>query len=159
MKRWVKLTRPLRYLVAAVAGDANVYFLSYERLKADIDGEIEALGAFLGGPAAAAANDPDTRTRVIEESSFDRMSKRQSRWASERPPHMPKFVRKGIVGDWAQHFSPVQLKRLLHRVERELVGVEVLKDWSSVLDEVRARCEKHSQVKERFSSREERSKV
>lgn len=126
---------------SAVAADANVYFLTYERLKRDIDGEIEALGAFLGGPAAAAAEDAGLRAAIIAESSFERMRQDQLRWASPRPAEMPAFVRKGIVGDWKNHFSADQLRRLLRRVERELRGTELLVTWSDILAEARTRSE------------------
>ena len=124
----------------AVAGDDNVYLVTYERLKRDIDTEIIALGDFLGGCASGAARRESTRAEVIRESSFERMRSQQHRWASERPADMPEFVRKGVVGDWRTHFKPRQLERLLRRVERELRGTGLLDAWSDVLDEVRAQC-------------------
>lgn len=129
----------------AVAGDANVYFLTYENLKCNVDAEIEALGAFLGGSAANVARDAAARAKVIAESSFERMSEQQSRWASERPADMPPFVRKGIVGDWVNHFTSDQLERLMRRVERELRGTKFLNEWSDVLERVRAHSEKDTE--------------
>jgi len=121
----------------AVASDANVCFLTYERLKQDIDGAIEAIGAFIGGRAEEIAADPVVRASIVAETSFERMSSAQERWSSKRPADMPQFLRKGVVGDWVNHFSVDQLRRLLRRVERELHGTPLLSIWSELLDDVR----------------------
>jgi sulfotransferase len=122
----------------AVSEDANVHFTTYERLKRDLDAEIVALGDFLGGDAARAARDPAARANIVDATSFKHMSLDQSRWASPRPEDMPAFVRKGVVGDWANHFDAEQLRRLLLRVERELRGTALLDEWSHILDDVRS---------------------
>lgn len=123
----------------AVADAANVHFTTYEELQQNIDGEVESLGAFLGGRAADLACDAAARAGVIAESSFDRMSRDQQRWSSRRPADMPPFVRKGVVGDWQNHFTAAQLRRLLQRTRHELRGTHVLETWSEILNEVRAR--------------------
>ena len=125
----------------AVAHDLNVHLITYESLKKDIDGEVEALGEFLGGSAARAAQDPGRRAAIIAETSFERMSQNQGRWSSERPADKPAFVRKGVVGDWRNYFSAEQLRRLLRRVELELHGTELIDAWSDILNEVRMRSE------------------
>jgi hypothetical protein len=40
------------------------------------------------------------------------MSRDQRRWSSARPPGMPEFVRKGIIGDWRDTFTREQARRL-----------------------------------------------
>jgi hypothetical protein len=90
----------------------NVLFLTYEQMLADTLAAVRVIGEFLGGEAAEAVGDPSLLERVVTLSSFDSMRVDQRRWSSKRPAGMPEFVRKGIVGDWANHFSHEQAKRL-----------------------------------------------
>lgn len=101
----------------AHADDPNVLVTSYEAMQGDLAGVVAALGAFLGSPLGDAAKDPALVARILEHSSFASMSKDQLRWASKRPDEMPPFVRKGIVGDWLNHYSPAQCRRLLARLD------------------------------------------
>ncbi len=124
----------------AVTGQDNVYFVTYEALKRDLDREIVRLGRFLGGVAEQVANDPQRRAQVVAASSFDHMARDQLRWASKRPEGQTDFVRKGIVGDWKNHFSTDQLRRLLEKSEAVTRGTDILDQWSDIYAEIRAAC-------------------
>ena len=124
----------------AVTSQENVYFVTYEALKRDLDREIVRLGRFLGGVAEQVANDPQRRAQVVAASSFDRMARNQLRWASKRPEGQTDFVRKGIVGDWKNHFSTDQLRRLLEKSEEVTRGTDILNQWSDIYADVRAAC-------------------
>lgn len=117
---------------------ANVLPLTYEGMKADPAAALATIAEFLGGHAARAGADPAVRERVLRESSFEGMSADLSRWSSERPAEMPKFIRKGIVGDWRNHFSARQARRLVDKFEQRTRGTRAAALWPDVLAEARA---------------------
>lgn len=114
-------------------GDGNVLLVTYERMHAEPDAVIAEVGRFLGGPAADTVADPALRAAVREEASFPSMRRQQRRWASERPPGMPEFVRKGEVGDWRNYFSSEQARRLLEAFERRTSGSGARALWPDVI--------------------------
>ena len=91
------------------------------------------IGEFLGADGAAAVRDEQALARIIEQASFRHMSKTQSRWSSLRPANMPAFIRKGIVGDWLEHFSPEQARRLAERFAARTCGTLGEDLWADVL--------------------------
>ena len=102
--------------------DANVLFLTYERMLADPAAAVTQIARFLGGRAAALAADAAALERVVRESSFVEMRRNQGRWSSERPQDMPAFVRKGVVGDAANYFSAEQWARLADKLRVRALG-------------------------------------
>ena len=118
--------------------DDNVLFVTYERMQADADRVIVEVGEFLGGRAEDVARDVRLRARVREESSFRSMSREQQRWSSTRPPGMPDFVRRGVVGDWRNHFSRAQSRRLADEFARRTGKAGAYNLWPEVLAEARA---------------------
>jgi hypothetical protein len=115
------------------AAEPNVRFLTYEDMLADPRAAVTAIGEFLGGDAAAAVSQPGLVERILEASSFDKMRLDQRRWSSQRPANMPEFVRKGVVGDWQNHFSPVQARRLAERYVQRTRGTAAEHLWSDVV--------------------------
>ncbi len=107
----------------------NVLFVTYEEMLAAPAAAVAAIGRFLGGHAAAAAADPAIAARVLEHSSFASMSRDQMRWSSARPADMPGFVRKGIVGDWQNHFSREQARRLAAKLTARTAGTGAETLW------------------------------
>ncbi len=73
----------------------GVPVVSYEALKADAVGELHRLLAALGFKAEAALV-----RHIVEETSFEKMSGRE---VGQEDPRSPQ--RKGVVGDWKNHFS------------------------------------------------------
>jgi sulfotransferase len=115
-------------------GDArNLMISTYEEMIADPHAAIVALGRFLGGRAARAATDADFVERIVSLSSFESMRSDQRRWSSARPANMPEFVRKGIVGDWRNHFSPAQARELAARFVEHTRGTPAERLWSDVV--------------------------
>jgi hypothetical protein len=112
--------------------------LTYEDIKADPIGALGGIGRFLGGVAAESAADPALVERIVADSSFERMSIDQLRWASERPAGMPKFVRKGIVGDWRSHFDSSQARRLAEKFDRRTRNSDAAGLWPDILAAARA---------------------
>jgi hypothetical protein len=102
-------------------------------MLADPRAAIERVAEFLGETAAVVARDPALLQRILEQSSFRGMRENQARWSSERPAEMPAFVRKGIVGDWRNHFSPAQARRLVAKFEQRTRGTGAEHLWPDEL--------------------------
>jgi len=117
---------------------ANVLWLTYEDMLADTPSAVRAIGRFVGGAAAAAAHDAGTLERVVGASSFASMSREQRRWSSARPADMPEFVRKGVVGDWQNHFSREQAARLAAKLRERTAGTGAADQWPGLLAAVDA---------------------
>jgi hypothetical protein len=113
--------------------EPNVVTLTYEEMIADPREPIVTLARFLGGRAARAATDAAFVERIVSLSSFESMRSEQRRWSSARPSNMPEFVRKGIVGDWRNHFSPEQARRLAARFVRRTRGTRAQHLWADVV--------------------------
>lgn len=109
--------------------NANVLFLTYERMLADPVAAVTEIARFLGGRAAALAADAVALQRVVRASSFVEMRRDQGRWSSERPQDMPAFVRRGVVGDAANYFSAEQWARLADKLRVRAAGTGIDTLW------------------------------
>jgi LPS sulfotransferase NodH len=118
-------------------GEANVLFLVYEQMLADPRAAVVAIGEFLGGAAARVAADRALLERIVAASSFDSMRRDQRRWSSERPANMPEFVRRGVAGDWANHFSRAQAARLAAKFSERTRGTRAETLWPDVITAAR----------------------
>ena len=117
--------------------EKNFLFVTYEDLKADPKSEIVRVGRFLGSEYGTAVEDPVLLDRIVELSSFQSMSRDQTRWASARPEDRTPFVRKGEVGDFLNVLSRGQTRELLDRF-RTTDGAEGLAAlWPSVMEQAR----------------------
>ena len=116
----------------------NLLWLTYEDMLADPASAVRSIGRFLGGAAGAAASDSATLDRVLAHSSFASMSRDQLRWASARPADMPGFVRKGVVGDWRNHFSRQQAVRLAAKLRERTAAMGDEAVWRAWLAAVEA---------------------
>ncbi|XP_045196251.2 sulfotransferase 1E1-like [Mercenaria mercenaria] len=86
--------------------DDNILFLTYEDLKKDTDGTIDKVAKFLGKTLTREQKDI-----IINHCSFENMKKNPATnhfWFETYGVADPKkgdFMRKGCVGDWANHFT------------------------------------------------------
>jgi hypothetical protein len=122
----------------AKRGEPNVLFLTYEDMTAAPGDAVRAIGAFLGGEHARAVREPEVLARIVGHSSFDSMCVDQSRWSSARPAQMPAFVRKGVVGDWRNHCSAEQARRLADKFDVCARGTAAEHFWPEIMAEARA---------------------
>ncbi len=109
--------------------DENVLFLTYERMRAAPADAVARIAELLGGRAAALVREPHRLDDVVRLSSFDEMRRDQDRWSSPRPADMPKFVRKGVVGDWRGQFSAEQARRLAAKLRERTAGTGIDALW------------------------------
>ena len=113
--------------------EQNVLFLTYEAMLADPAAAVGTLAGFIGGAASELARDERRLAGVVRTSSFGEMRQNQDRWSSRRPEGMPEFVRKGIVGDWTNLFSPDQARRLGAKFRARAVGTDVESLWPGLV--------------------------
>lgn len=103
--------------------DPNVLFMTYESMKLDSEGSVIKLAKFVDEQLAVALEeDGDKMQSVLEACSVDRMKKKVQ----------GPFVRKGVVGDWKNYFSPEQSRRLEERFMLEMKGTDIPDLWKDV---------------------------
>ncbi len=87
--------------------DGNTLFLKYEDMKRDLRSAVMATAAFIGRDVSS-----DTVDEIVQQSQFESMKTNPTTnylWRSHvRHPTEQPFIRKGIVGDWINHFTPEQ---------------------------------------------------
>ena len=93
--------------------DDNVLILKYEDMKKDLPSAVATIAKFIG---------QDISKELVEEiahrTTFENMKKDSSanyewlRNSKVLKPTRTDFMRKGIVGDWKNYFTPEQIARL-----------------------------------------------
>ncbi|KAM8799312.1 sulfotransferase 2B1-like [Eudromia elegans] len=99
----------------------DIFYVTYEELHEDLPGAARRLGAFVGR-----APSPETLRSLERHCSFAAMRDNAMANYSLIPREIMdhsrgRFMRKGVVGDWREHFSPRQ-SDLFDRVYREQMG-------------------------------------
>lgn len=93
---------------AASQDSKHVLFIKYEDMKRDLGQIVAQVAEFIGLEADSALI-----KRVVEQSDFKAMAvnpKANLDWVPQREG-VPRHMRKGIVGDWRNHFTPEQNQR------------------------------------------------
>jgi hypothetical protein len=93
----------------------RVYISSYERLHADFSAEVTRIAEVLGLSLSDAVIN-----EIREKTSLDRLRKD---YQSEPRFEGEKFFRKGVIGDWKNHFDD-QMLRDIRRIEKR--GIRLL---------------------------------
>ncbi|XP_064484604.1 sulfotransferase 1C2-like [Ornithodoros turicata] len=141
--------------------EENVLFLTYEDIKKDTRHWILKIADFLGNKYGEnLREDPSVLDRILELTSVSKMkeaarNERQlqvkmlwdtpreklPRWAAltlrasgylSRKPMTGDFVRKGVVGDWRNHFSEEQVDRMKQRIAEKTAGSDVMQLWKGM---------------------------
>ena len=110
--------------------DKHVLFLTYETMKAAPRYAILTIANFLGPDYRNKLEDEHILSKILNNSHFQTMRQSQHRWSSQRLENRPPFIRKGIVGDWKNYFSPHQTQRLLEKFIRCTQGTDLHKLWN-----------------------------
>ncbi|CAF3281693.1 unnamed protein product [Rotaria socialis] len=93
--------------------DRNVFFCTYEQLICDTKEIVKRLALFL-----EIKIDDNILEKVLQYSSLQAMQTDLQRWSIERSKDMPKFIRKGEIGDWRNYFNEEQSKLIDMKVEQ-----------------------------------------
>lgn len=141
-------------------GDPNVLFVTYEDLKKDSRSWILKVADFVGEDYGKKLRDqPAVLERIVSTTSLESMkslNKDIKNWTESvdgvEPQDVPEslqlmkeslgdlwkkpvtgdFVRKGIVGDWRNHFSPKQIEQMKERIALKTKGSDVMTLWNDV---------------------------
>ena len=102
--------------------DKNILFMTYESLKKHPGAAVSQIATFMGVDLSE-----EDITKIIDMTSFEKMKKDNTTnksWIGifEDEEGKPTFIRKGIIGDWKNHFTAEQSARI------EAVCAEQFKD-------------------------------
>jgi hypothetical protein len=88
---------------------ANVLFLTYEEMHADLPAVVRRVAAFLGKEMT-----PVQVAAIAEHCRFDQMRRNPTTNAAQMPKVVGEadFMRKGQVGDWRNYLSEEQNRRM-----------------------------------------------
>ncbi|XP_075555233.1 sulfotransferase ssu-1-like [Dermacentor variabilis] len=139
--------------------DPNVLFVTYEQLKKDIKAWALKIADFIGKEFGQKLRSDNSRLEsILLNVGFKNMKEtlndsiralfddletapgtkvpksvallRESIGAEACDrPMTGDFVRKGVVGDWRNHFSEDQVKRLKKRIQEKTLGSDVMDLW------------------------------
>lgn len=140
--------------------DPNVLFLTYEELKIDSKTQILKIADFLGSEYGnLLRNNDGLMKKLLDGSDFKNMQPTIDSGSSvlnrllELPPERAlkslevfreplskrsaskgqvRFLRKGIVGDWRNHFSEEQVDRMKKRISEKCANTDVMKLWEGI---------------------------
>ncbi|CAN7995495.1 unnamed protein product, partial [Ixodes hexagonus] len=141
--------------------DYNVLFITYENLKKDIKGWVLKIADFLGEEyGAKLRQEASLLNTVLRGTSFESVKKVANEGMlnflpillslppdkqlksmqgykillheKKRVVRQGDFIRKGVVGDYKNHFSCEQIRRLKERIEVKTAGTDVMNLWSDV---------------------------
>ena len=79
----------------------NILFLKYEDMKKDLTGSVQKIATFIGSTI-----NKEQLEDVVKQCEFESMKSNPLANYSWESAHQAKpFMRKGVVGDWRNHFS------------------------------------------------------
>ena len=110
-----------------VRDSPGVLCLTYEGMQKDVRDVIRQVGEFLGKPLTE-----DTVERIAEETTLSRMRENPFTDPTAIYKSMKnfkgfskeEFFRKGVVGDWKEHFTTEQIAYLEKRLSETTVPYE-----------------------------------
>uniref|UniRef100_A0A3B4ELB0 Sulfotransferase n=1 Tax=Pygocentrus nattereri TaxID=42514 RepID=A0A3B4ELB0_PYGNA len=107
----------------------RIFYITYEELIQDLRGALERMLRFLGRQMSEEALD-----RVTEHCLFKNMKKNNMSNYSLVPQEVmdsskSHFLRKGIAGDWKNHFSPELEDKFNAVIQKELEGSGINFPW------------------------------
>ena len=91
--------------------EENCFFTSYEEMKKDIRAVIRQVAAFLEKELS-----DEVVEAIVAHTAFDQMKTNEM---VNKSHSIPDFMRKGVVGDWANHFTEEQAK-IVDEKEKEV---------------------------------------
>ncbi|KAM8868948.1 amine sulfotransferase-like isoform 2-T4 [Spinachia spinachia] len=107
----------------------NMLFLTYEEMIKDLHSTVEKIALFLGSELT-----DEQLADVVKHATFNNM-KTIPQANYERVPgyllshHMGRFMRKGTIGDWKNHFTVAQNERFDDTFHKEMAGIPLDFIW------------------------------
>ena len=105
--------------------EKRLLYLFYEDMKKDPRREIQKILQFLGKEVAE-----ETVARILHHTSFQEMKKNPATNYETMPTELmdhslSPFMRKGISGDWANHFTVAQNERFDQHYQQQMAGSDL----------------------------------
>ncbi|CAN7949687.1 unnamed protein product [Ixodes pacificus] len=113
----------------------NVMFINYEDMKAEPKNSILKIAEFLSKDHyKILMKDNRMLENVIERSGIDYMKTTakdvfQNLFPGAASDARTSFIRKGIVGDWKEHFSPEMNTRMEEKILAKLAHTDLIRLW------------------------------
>ncbi|XP_077524207.1 sulfotransferase 1E1-like [Amblyomma americanum] len=136
--------------------DSNVLLITYEDLKANFKEQVLKIADFLGEEHGAALRKDDellgkildacsleSIRSIVKGNGLERLKSVQqmaigtTAQPASAPPEIPEmhegagFVRKGVVGDWKNHFTPQLIKETKAWIAEKTKGSDVMSLWAN----------------------------
>nr|XP_043902147.1 amine sulfotransferase-like [Solea senegalensis] len=105
----------------------NIHFVQYENLLKDLRGEVVKLCAFLGKDLTDEAID-----RIVDMSTFKSMKNNTTanyKDLIEKGRYKEETMRKGVAGDWKNHFTVAQNERFDRVFKEKMSNVPITCTW------------------------------
>ena len=109
--------------------DPNILFLLYEEMKSNVRECIRKIGQFLGGPFSESSENPDILEKIVQNCEFKTMKATPSLWSNKRVEGSTGFIRKGEIGDWRNHFTEEQTRKMDEKFKAKFGGTEAEHFW------------------------------
>ncbi|KAH8028951.1 hypothetical protein HPB51_020878 [Rhipicephalus microplus] len=118
----------------------RVMFVSFEELKIELGSMVQRISQFLGRPLG-----PDALAAVVNHCSFDQMKNNNMVNREVLPISdlfdmtQSKFMRKGIIGDWKNYFTPEQSESFDRQYAERMAdsGLDLVFEPQDALDRMR----------------------
>jgi hypothetical protein len=98
----------------------RVFWIQYEKLKEDPVKETSRLASFLQVP-----HDEEFIKKVVDLSSFENMQQQANSKGGDTTGHL----RKGVVGDWKNHFSSELQTLFEERIRKEFFDIPLYREF------------------------------
>ena len=96
--------------------------MSYEQMKADLHSSIRTVATFLGHDI-----DDAMLNKIAEQCTFSAMKKNDA--LNKFKVFGKEFLRKGVVGDWRNHFTAEQSAKMDALVAEKTAGTGLVYDY------------------------------
>ena len=108
---------------------SNILFLKFEDMKKNLRDTVEKVSEFIGYKL-----DSNTIDSVVRCSSFEYMRDNPATNFSKNSLFARKdgcvpFIRKGVIGDWKNHFSSSQTQRMDEKYRIKMANSDLLFEY------------------------------
>ncbi|XP_054477267.1 amine sulfotransferase-like isoform X1 [Anoplopoma fimbria] len=109
--------------------DMNMLFITYEEMIQDLHSVVERIALFLGKELT-----DEQMANVVKHSTFNNMKKIPQANYEQVPGellshHQGRFMRKGTIGDWKNHFTVAQNEMFDEVFHREMADIPLVFIW------------------------------